>query len=147
MCFWCQSTINTAWSSCHHDDQSSFAALNCHVKPCKGKIDDKSLKLYQGLLNRKKWMKVGMKRSLIDSEQMLMKMKGDGVKLWQHCKVYLSWYDISKRADKNWCRVWPKLRTNICQSNNAQCKMAIADFFHCENMTNRVVEFAQFKYL
>ncbi len=36
---------------------------------------------------------------------------------------------------------------DIRRSNEAQLEMAIADFFHCENIADRVVESARFKYI
>ncbi len=35
----------------------------------------------------------------------------------------------------------------IRRSNNAQLEMAIADFFHCENIADRVVESTKLKYM
>ncbi len=37
--------------------------------------------------------------------------------------------------------------SDIRQSNDAQLEMAIADFFHCENIADRVVESTRFKYM
>ena len=36
---------------------------------------------------------------------------------------------------------------DIRRSNDAQLEMAIADFFHCENIADRVVESTRFKYM
>ncbi len=36
---------------------------------------------------------------------------------------------------------------DIQRSNDAQLEMAIADFFHCENVADRVVESTRFKYM
>jgi hypothetical protein len=36
-------------------------------------------------------------------------------------------------------------QTDICQVNNTKAQMAIADFFHCENISDLVVETPRFK--
>ncbi len=38
------------------------------------------------------------------------------------------------------------MSSNIIRSNDAQLEMAIADFFHCENIADQVVE-TRFKYM
>ncbi len=37
--------------------------------------------------------------------------------------------------------------SDIRRSNNAQLEMAIANFFHCDNIADRVVESARFNYM
>ncbi len=39
------------------------------------------------------------------------------------------------------------MSSNIIRSNDAQLEMAIADFFHCENIADQVVESTRFKYM
>ncbi len=36
---------------------------------------------------------------------------------------------------------------DICRSNDAQLEMTIADFFHCENIADTVVESTSIKYM
>ncbi len=39
------------------------------------------------------------------------------------------------------------MSSDIRRSNKSQLEMAIADFFHCENITDRVVESTRIKYM
>ena len=39
------------------------------------------------------------------------------------------------------------MSSDITRSNDAQLEMAMADFFHCENIADRVVESTRFKYM
>ncbi len=39
------------------------------------------------------------------------------------------------------------MSSDIRRSNDAQLEMTIADFFHCENIADQVVESTRFKYL
>ncbi len=39
------------------------------------------------------------------------------------------------------------MSNDIRRSNDTQLEMAIANFFHCENIADRVVESTRFKYM
>ncbi len=39
------------------------------------------------------------------------------------------------------------MSNGIRRSNDAKLEMVIADFFHCENIVDRVVELTRFKYM
>ncbi len=39
------------------------------------------------------------------------------------------------------------MSSDIRRSNNTQLEKAIADFFHCENIADRVVESSRFMYM
>lgn len=86
-----------------------------------GKTDEESLKLYKDLLNRKKPNKVGMKRSLKDSEHMLMKMQGA---LTQALGTLRSPYIVDMTSARGQTTIDAEddqvLRTDIWQSNNSQ---------------------------
>ncbi len=145
-CLWC----GIVWPEAHATRMIAHLLQRpgMHVKPCLGKIDDDSKKIYQELFNRKNSTKAGKKRVHEDSTQSI-----------QDSQSSLAQALVASRSPPLLCPPVNKGQTSILtgfdrassndirRGNEAQLEMAIADFFHCENIADRVVESPRFKYM
>ena len=105
-------------------------------------------KLYQELFDRKNSNEAGKKRVHDDSTQSVQEFQSS-----------LAQALMASRSPPLMCPPLTKGQTSILsgfdwvmsndirRSNDAQLEMAIADFFHCENIANRAVESIRFKYM
>ncbi len=107
-----------------------------------------SKKLYQELFDRKNSSKAGKKRvhddstkSVKDSQKSLAQALVASISPLLSCPP-LNKGQTSLLSSFDWV-----MSNDIRRSNDAQLEMTIADFFHCENIANRVVESTRFKYL
>ena len=145
-CLWC----GIVWPEAHATRMIAHLLQwpGMHVKPCLGKIDEDSKKNYEELYNRKNSKKAGKKRVHEDSAQSI-----------QDSQSSLAQALVASRSPPLLCPPVNKGQISILtgfdrassndirRGNEAQLEMAIADFFHCENIADRVVESARFKYM
>ena len=140
--------VHLSQCTCHKNDCPPSSAPGMHVKPCLGKINEHKKKIYQELFDRKNSSKAGKKR-----------VHDDSTKLVKDSQSSLAQALVASRSPPLSCPPLNKGQTSILtgfdkvlyndiqRSNDAQLEMAIADFFHCENITDRVVESTRFKYM
>ena len=145
-CLWC----GIVWPEAHATRMIAHLLQQpgMHIKPCLGKIDEDLKKIYQELFTRKNSTKAGKKRVHEDSAQSI-----------QDSQSSLAQALVASRSPPLLCPPVNKGQTSILtgfdrassndirRSNEAQLEMAIADFFHCENIADRVVESTRFKYM
>ncbi len=105
-------------------------------------------KLYQEFFDRKNSSKAGKKR-----------VHDDSTKSVEDSQSSLAQAFVASRSPPLSCPPLTKGQTSILsafdqamsndirRSNDAQLEMAIANFFHCENIADRVVESTRFKYM
>ena len=145
-CLWC----GIVWPEAHAMRMIAHLLQRpgMHVKPCLGKIDEVLKQTYQELFTRKNSTKAGKKRVHENSAQSI-----------QDSQSSLAQALVASRSPPLLCLPVNKGQTSILtgfdqassndirRSNKAQLDMAIANFFHCENIADRVVESARFKYM
>lgn len=145
-CLWC----GTVWPDAHATRMIGhlLSLPGYHVKPCLGKIDEEKKKMYRDLVDRKSSSKSGKKRNLDESTKSVEDSQGClSQALVASRNPPLPDRPLNKGQTSIFSGFDRAMSNDIRRSNDAQLEMAIADFFHCENIADRVVESTRFKYM
>ncbi len=139
-----QKHMQQGWSLTSSNGQGCMWSLAWEL----GKISEDSKKIYQDLFIHRTSLKIGKKQINEESMESVKDSQGSLAKALVTSRnsplpcpppnrgqttIELS-FDRGKTSD-------------ICRNNDAQLEMAIANFFHCENIADRVVESIWFKYM
>ena len=146
-CLWC----GFIWPDAHATRMIGHLLQRpgMHVKPCLGKIDEHKKKIYQELFDRRNSSKAGKKRVHEDSAKLVEEFQSSLAQaLVASRSPPLSCPPPMTKGQTTILSGFDRVVSNdIRRSNDAQLEMAIADFFHCENIADRVVESTRFKYM
>ncbi len=119
-----------------------------NIKPCLGKIDEDAKIIYQDLFDRKNSNKDGKKRVHEDSAHLVQDLQSSLAHVLVASRSpQLSCPSINKRKTSILTGFDQVLSNDIRRSNDAQLEMAIANFFHYENIADRVVGSTRFQYM
>ncbi len=125
-----------------------FQQPGMYVKPCFEKNDEQAKKLYQDLFDRKNSTKAGKKPVHDDST---LSVQNSQSSLAQALVASRSPPPFFPPLNKGQTLILTgfdqAMSSDIRRSNYAKLEMAIADFSHCENIIERVVEPTRFKYM